>query len=339
MRYRTLGKTGLKVSEIGMGGVSAMGKYGAIGSENCGSAMSTPALFKGMQIYPVVQENFDQMMSCAEEKGINFIDTAPSYGDSEKVFGRYLKNHRAKWIVCTKVGTCGSWGNGALMNRDDIFNQVSDSLERLQLDYIDLLLIHSLDQYGKRETAVRRITSPGSMIDALCELKEQGKCRFIGASGQLPELIPAADSGVFDVMLTYNTFNLLVQDAGNKLFPLAREKNIGIILGGVLYQGLLTGNPDFVLKRKGEFYEKDDPASCQTQKLVAEVERLAEYVNGDARALRQLAFRFALSAPAVSVIVSAMKSIEEVEENVVASDLGALTQNELRQVMEVINKK
>src|SRR3972149_3718695 len=123
MRYRVLGKTGVKVSEIGMGGVSAMGKYGPVGSKGCDSKTAETKKFKGMLIYNVEYESFERMMSRAEELGINFIDTAPSYGDSEKVFGRFLKNHRDKWIVCTKVGTCGSWGSGALMSRKEIFEQ------------------------------------------------------------------------------------------------------------------------------------------------------------------------------------------------------------------------
>jgi aryl-alcohol dehydrogenase-like predicted oxidoreductase len=169
-------------------------------------------------------------------------------------------------------------------------------------------------------------------------LKKLGKVRFIGTSGQLPELIPAAKSWVFDVILTYNTFNLLVQDANDELFPLARKKNIGIILGGALYQGLLTGNPEFVLKKKEDFYEKEDPAYYRTEELMARLNRLMKYVKGDASALRQLAFRFALSEPVVSVVVTAMRSVEEVEENVAASDKGPLTQDETNEIMVVLNK-
>ena len=95
MRYRMLGRTEMNVSEIGMGGIGAMGKYG-----------------------PVTPDEFATTMARASMLGMNFLDTAPGYGDSEVVFGHYLKDHRQDWTVCTKIGTCGtpsrrgsSWSN------------------------------------------------------------------------------------------------------------------------------------------------------------------------------------------------------------------------------------
>ena len=175
-------------------------------------------------------------------------------------------------------------------------------------------------------------------MDSMRELQQRGRTRFIGASGQLPELIPAARSKAFDVILTYNTFNLLMQDAQEELFPLARQMNTGVILGGAFYQGLLTGNPEVVLKRKEEFFEADDPAFCRTQELISRTERLVDLVGGDARALRQLAIRFTLSDPSVSVVVSGAKTPQEVEENVAASEIGPLTQAEMRDVMAVVER-
>ena len=337
MEYRTLGRTNLRVSVIGMGGVSAAGKYGPVTEGDSGSAESRTHIFKGMRFYEVVPDSFARVMSRAEELGMNFVDTAPSYADSELVLGHYFRDHRDRWLICTKVGVCGSWGSGELMSRDMIFEQVSQSLQRLQVDYVDLILIHSLDQYGEGESTLESVLAPGGMIEPLRELQKQGKTRFIGVSGQLPELIPATKSGAFDVILTYNTFNLLIQDAQQELFPIARENNVGVILGGAFHQGLLTGNPDFVLERKEEFFEKKDPAYYRTQELMSRVERLMEFVGGDARALRQLAIRFTLSDPVVSVVVSGAKTPQEVEDNVAASELGPLTEAEMESVMAVVN--
>ena len=338
MHYRTLGRTGLRVSEIGMGGISAAGKYGPIVPEGAGQEMLRPHAFKNVELFSVVPEVFAVTMSQASAAGINFIDTAPSYGDSEAVFGHYLKEHREKWLLCTKIGTCGNWGDGRLPNREEIVTQVHDSLARLQVEQLDVLLIHSLEQYGKGEEATARVLT-GGMVEVMRELQQNGTVRFIGVSGQLPELVPAVKSGAFDVVLTYNSFNLLIQDAQRELFPLAREMNVGVILGGAFYQGLLTGNPEFVLKKKEQFFETTDPAYYETQELVARVERLTDFVGGDAGALRRLALRFALTDPAVSVVVSGMGDTEEVKENEAAAEPGPLTDAEIEEVMNVVKGK
>lgn len=336
MRYRVLGKTGLRVSEIGMGGVQAAGKYGPIVPQGAGAAMLEPQQFKDVHLYQVVPETFALTMARAGAGGINFVDTAPSYGDSEIVLGHYLKEHRDDWLVCTKIGVCGSWGDGRVLSRDDILAQVSTSLERLQLDTLDLVLIHSLDQYGRGKDAMARVLE-GGMIDCMRELVQRGWVRFIGTSGQLPELVAAVDSGVFDVVLTYNTFNLLIQDAQRELFQLALANDVGVILGGVFCQGLLAGNPEFALARKGEFFESDDPAYYRTEELLRKLDRLTDFVGGDARELRRLALRFALSEPAVSTVIIGMKTPEEVEDNVAAAECGPLSDTEMAEVMAVVD--
>ena len=161
MQYRVLGGTGLKVSEIGMGGIGAIGKYG-----------------------PVTPEQFATTMARASQLGMNFLDTAPGYGESEVVFGHYLKGHRQDWIVCTKIGTCG----GTVATRA-VVEQCEQSLRRLGVDHVDILLIHSIDQYGEGGRAIERVNDNG-MIEAMEGLRRDGKTRFIGVSGQLPELVP-----------------------------------------------------------------------------------------------------------------------------------------------------
>ncbi|NIA07898.1 MAG: hypothetical protein GWP14_09765 [Actinobacteria bacterium] len=340
MHYRTLGRTGLKVSVLGMGGGTAMGKCGAILANGTAKSPDGKAVkyYRNIPFYDVAAEGFARVMQEAAKLGVNFLDTAPSYGDSEAVFGHYLKHpdNRKKWLVSTKAGVCGSWGTGESLSKQEVFGQFENSLQRLQIDKIDLFLIHSIDQYGKGEQAVQRILEPGGLVDALRELRQAGKIGFFGASGQLPELIPAIKTDVFDVILTYNTYNLLLSDAADELFPLARKKNVGIILGGVYYQGLLTGNTDFFVRNRKFFYEDNDPASTHTQEIIARIERLMALVGGDARRLRQLAVRFAMSEPTISTIVLGMKSIQEVQENVEAANKGPLTAEELEELRKIM---
>ena len=338
MRYRTLGRTGLEVSEIGIGGIGPMGKYGPVaanGSSPSAANAETKA-YRTVRSFDVVPEGFARTMARAEELGVNFLDTAPSYGDSELVFGHHLKDpqNRRQWIVCTKVGACGSWGKGDTLPRQHIFDQAEASLKRLQVEQIDILLIHSIDQYGRGEEAVQRVVE-GGMVEALTELKASGKIRYFGVSGQLPELTCAARTGLFDVTLAYSTFNLLVRDAAKEFLPVALEQNLGVLLGGVFHSGLLAGDPNCQsLTDLARFFEKNDPGLANADRMVAAAGRLQAFAGGRPEDLRRLGIRFALSSEAVSTIVSGIRSIAEIEENVAAVDAGPLTARELAELAE-----
>lgn len=312
MKYRTLGKTGVKVSELGIGGIGAMGKYGAL----------TP-------------HEFAATMTRAAQLGVSFMDTAPAYGDSEVLFGHYLSSARDSWTVCTKTGYCGGGGSADPIDPRKVIEQCEQSLLRLRVDHVDMLLIHSIDQYGDGPDAVERIRGSG-MLDAIRRLREEGKVRFIGISGQLAELVPAVASGEFDVALTYNSFNLLVREADDRLLPLAAELNVGLILGGPFYQGLLSGIAERLAPEKQRWFERQDPGLHQTEDLLLRVRALLEMVGGDARELRRLALRFALSDPRISVAISGMSRPEEVAENAAAVDAGPFSASERRQVDQTL---
>ena len=313
MRYRTLGRTGLSVGEVSFGGVGAMGKYGS-----------------------VTAEQFSQVMSHASERGVNLLDTAPAYGKSQSVFGHHLADHRENWLICTKIGDCGPGDGGTFEpDVDQIISVVPQSLKDLQTDYVDILLIHSIEQYGAGAAAVEKILERGGLVDAMRQLQRDGRVRFIGVSGHVNELCHAVRTAEFDVALTYNSFNLLVQEAQTELFPIAREQNTGLLLGGALYQGLLAGLADFLVPRKDSFFEKSDPAFYRTDQLVARAARLLEFFDGDPRSLRQGAIRFSLSDPAVGSILSAMYLAEHVQENCAASDLPPLTPSEIETLLAV----
>ena len=332
MRYRRLGTTGLEVSEIGIGGIGPMGKYGPIAAD--GTSTQNPGKptgsYRGNPHFEVVPEGFARTMARAEELGVNFFDTAPSYGRSEEVFGHYLKDskHRKNWVVCTKPGVCGSMGDGRGMGRDEIVAQAETSLQRLQIDEIDVLLIHSVDQYGEGAQAVERIIQSG-MVESLEGLKAAGKIRFFGVSGMLPQLTEAARSDLFAVALTYTTYNLMVRDAGEEFLPVAIEKNLGVLLGGVFHGGLLSGDANCQsLKAVERFYEVGDPGLHETERIVECAQRLQAFAGGTGPDLRRMGIRFALSNPGVSTIVSGIRSITEIEENAAAVDAGPLTEGE-----------
>jgi D-threo-aldose 1-dehydrogenase len=340
MRYRTLGRTGIQVSEIGIGGIGPMGKYGPVAEDGTSPTPAAPPdkLYRHIPHFDVAVDGFARTMARASELGVNVLDTAPSYGDSEVVFGHYLKDpaRRRQWVVCTKTGVCGNMGDGGALESGEIIAQVEASLRRLQIEQIDILLIHSIDQYGCGEEAVERVIQAG-MVEALEQLKEAGKIRCFGVSGQLPELIPAARTGLFDVTLAYATYNLLVRDAAAEFLPLARQLDLGVLLGGVFHSGLLAGDPSCQsLTDLPRFFETQDPGLEQADRMVDSARRLQALAGGRPADLRRLGLRFALSHPAVSTIVSGVRSIDEIEENATAIEAGILTEAETADLEQVV---
>jgi len=340
MRYRKLGRTNLEISEIGIGGIGPMGKYGPVAAD--GTSARDPGeptgSYRGNPHFEVAPEGFARTMARAEELGVNFLDTAPSYGRSEEIFGHYLKNPRQRqnWIVCTKTGVCGSMGDGAAMAETEIVAMAEASLERLQIDEIDVLLIHSVDQYGTGTQALEHMVESG-MVSALEKLKAAGKIRFFGISGMLPQLSAAAQSDLFDVTLTYNTYNLLVRDAEQEFLPLCVKKDLGVLLGGVFHGGLLSGDAGSLSRKAVErFYEVGDPGLHLSGPIIEWAERLQAFAGGDGADLRRLGLRFALSHPGVSTIVSGIRNIAEIEENAAAVMAGPLSAEEQSALAEAL---
>jgi uncharacterized protein len=183
LRYRTLGRTGFQVSEIGFGGAGA----------------GLPNYLRSWD--PASGDNESTVIAAihrALECGINYFDTAAAYG-SEPVFGRALKEHRSEVFIATKCR-----GNTA----DDVRQSVEDSLRRLGTDYVDLIQHHG-EWYGDED--VEQFLARGGLLDGLRAVRASGLTRFIGftsegANGAVSRLI---GTGAFDVMQIQ--YNLLFQ--------------------------------------------------------------------------------------------------------------------------------
>jgi aryl-alcohol dehydrogenase-like predicted oxidoreductase len=218
MQYRTLGRTGLEVSEVGVGGAqfgltNYMGKWDAFSDE--AQRATTDTIHRALEL------------------GYNYFDTAPGYGDgrSEEMVGVALKGHRDEVVIATKVSG-GHW------TPDEIRDSVEASLRRLQTDVIDVIQFHGGWYHREQVDAIQRKGG----LDAFLELKEQGKVRFLGFTCEGPsagveELIA---TGAFDVMQT--RYNLMYQH------PSDWHNNEGIIrqadaqgMGIVLMRPLTSG--------------------------------------------------------------------------------------------------
>lgn len=193
MKMNILGRTNLKVTELG------------IGLAETGLAFDdTKAV--------------DTILNTALDKGINFLDTAECYGNSEEMLGKTISHRRNEFILATKTGHVVGDFKGSEWTADAITYSIERSLSLLKTDYIDIIQLHS---YGVH------FPPPNGVMDALLKAKETGKTRFIGYSQENEIAMKAVSSKVFDTLQT--SFSLVDQKARYELFSLCESLNIGII--------------------------------------------------------------------------------------------------------------
>lgn len=290
MQYRTLGRTGLRVSDVGFGAMTIGGEiFGATDDQE-----SLRALHRALDL------------------GMNFIDTADAYGrgHSEELLGQLLKTRRKEVVLATKGGNQFTVRQGLRnFDPDYITSALEASLQRLQIDTIDLYQLHNPSPEVMRQ---------GDIFERLDRCKREGKIRFYGVSLEKTEDgLVAIETGKPDTLQV--VYNILHQDPEEKLFPLAQKENIGILARVPLERGVLSGR----FKKREEFVEKDwrrgvfpDEGLTQTHAAVA---KLGFLVKGDVPNLAQAALRFILSHPAVSTVIPGIRTVRQVEDNIVVS--------------------
>jgi L-galactose dehydrogenase len=211
MEYAVLGRTGMKVSRLGLGGAPLAGDFGT----------ADPT-----EVQRLIHEALDV--------GINFIDTAPKYGlgESEKRIGQALEGRRDQVILASKAARSDQAYDYATTYRS-----VESSLQRLQTDWIDLLQLHDVETQSYDQIM-------NEAVPALLRLKEEGKIRYLGITARdLPLLIRYMQTGVFDTIQFYTRYMLIDHTAKDEVIPLAKELNIGVINGSVLGMGILADTP------------------------------------------------------------------------------------------------
>ena len=185
--------------------------------------ISTRTLFGAAALGRVDQADADRTLEVLLEYGINHIDTAASYGDSELRIGPWMKNHRDDFFLATKTGE---------RTYDKAKEELHNSLERLQVDYVDLWQMHCLVEDDEWETAM----GEGGVLQAFIEAKEQGLVRYLGVTGhgiQVADMhLRSLERFDFDsVLLPYN-FTMMQNpqyaSSVKKLFALCQERGIAI---------------------------------------------------------------------------------------------------------------
>ncbi|BDP44000.1 oxidoreductase (plasmid) [Deinococcus aetherius] len=308
MHYRELGKTGIRVSEVGFGAW-------AIGGDAWG---------------PVEDQASTRAMERALELGVNFIDTADVYGNghSETLVTKLLKGRRDQVVVATKGGLMGHHRDPKREPVYDASEKVvrafEDSLRRLETDYIDVYFDH-IWWNDPRETE--------AFVTAFSQLKREGRVRAVGVSTDDPEYVRHFNQGrTLDVVQL--DYSLLNRKAEGHILPYCQEHGIGVVVRGPLRMGMLTGKfsqdtqfPDGDIRRNW-------PQEAWYQEQLAQVEALRSLASAK-RSLGQLALRFVLNHPAVSVAIPGAKTPEQVEQNVAASIRPLLSEEDLRLIEQV----
>jgi len=189
-----------------------------------------PLGFGGLPLMNISREEASKVIRACLDGGINFADTATGYGDSEEMLSMALEVDRESFYIATKS-----------MNRSakGMAKMIDQSLMRMKTDYIDIYQIHAIG--SKQE--LDEVMSPGGAMEALRQAREAGKVRFIGVTGHQPDvLVDAIGTGEFDTVMA--PINVVDRESEEKLLPMAKELNIGImamkpVCGGTLDNPLL----------------------------------------------------------------------------------------------------
>ena len=211
MEYRILGKTDLKVSILGFGGAPLGNDYGTVDASEG-----------------------ERAVHLAIDQGISYFDVAPYYGKTlaEERLGAALKGRRDRVVLSSK---CCRYGLDDFdFSAKSVERSIDESLQRLQTDHLDLLIIHDIE-FGDRRQIIEET------IPAAHRVKQSGKARYVGISGLPPKFLRSvASEAAVDVILSYAHCNLLVRDLDEVLRPLAQERGIGLINASPLHLGILS---------------------------------------------------------------------------------------------------
>jgi len=294
MKYRTLGKTGLQVSVIGLGTMVHAGHFGPMKDSESLSAIAT-----------------------ALELGVNFIDTSDAYGAgyAETLLGNALKGKRDKVIIATKGGNVMSGPNRGkrIFNPDYISRVMEESLQRLQTDYIDLYQLHN---------PTVDVIEKGEVWEVLERARRAGKIRHYGVSiNSMEEGIAAVKDGRAETVQV--EYNLLAQKPAETIFPLAEQVQVGIIARVPLRRGILTGK--MTVADEARFQGEDVRARSfkgdPFRNELARAERLRFLVHGEVKNHVQAALAFCLAHPAVSITIPGARNAQQMRENAAGAEV------------------
>ena len=315
MNYRNLGETGMRVSEISLGTWVLGGEWGTVAEDDAYASLNRAVDF-----------------------GVNFLDTADVYGNgrSENLIGRLLKDRPNDEIfVATKAGRRLEPHTAEGYNHENLERFVERSLKNLGVEALDLLQLHCPPTETYRQD---------STFEALDRLQEAGKVRNYGVSVEKVEEARMALSYP-NVKTVQIIFNILRQKPAEEFFPLAEERNVGVLTRVPLASGLLSGKMSAdrafaeddhrSFNREGEAFDRGETFSGVNFETGLEAaEELKELVP-EGHTLAQFALRWILMHPAVSCAIPGGKNSSQVEDNVAAAQMPPLSEEAMRRTREI----
>jgi len=323
IRYKTLGNSGLFVSELCLGAMTFGGDEGIWG-----------------KIGNLQQEQADELIKIALEAGINFIDTANVYGfgASERIVGQSLKNlgvRREDVVVATKVlGPMGDGPNARGASRGHIMSECKASLKRLQTDYIDLYQIHGFDPATPIEET----------LEALNTLVQQGHVRYVGLSNwaawQVMKAIGITRARNLCPIVSLQAYYTLVgRDLEREIVPMLKSEKVGLMVWSPLAGGYLTGKYDGQdvskdgRRAKFDFPPVDRERGSKVIKVMREIAE-SKKIEGQPAKVAQIALAWLLHQKAVTSIIIGAKRSDQLKENISAAQI-RLSDDELTALDEV----
>ena len=285
MEKRPLGKTDMDVSVLGFGGSE-------IGYEH-----ASP-------------ETVAELLNSALDGGLNVIDTAECYYNSEELIGQTVSDRRKEFYLFTKCGHPHGMESGADWSKDSILKSIERSLERLKTDRLDLVQLHSCS-----ESTLRK----GEVIDALQTARERGHTRYIGYSGDSRAAHFAVECGAFDTVQT--SISIADQEAINLTVPLARERKMGVIAKRPIANAAWKTGHRPIDSYHHEYWER-------LRKLNY------DFLHVDLEKSISIALLFTLSIPGVHTAIVGTKNPERWEQNAKLLEAGPLDEPTFRNIRE-----
>ncbi len=314
MRYNRLGNTGLFVSELCLGTMTFGGGEG---------------MWK--KIGNLDQRNSNELVKASVDAGINFIDTANVYSEglSEQITGQALKDlgiARSDVIVATKaMGPMGRGINDCGASRYHLMNQIDASLERLQLDHVDLYQIHGWDPATPMEETLR----------ALDDIVRSGRARYIGVSNwaawQIAKSLGASElKGLAKFASLQAYYSLAGRDLERDIVPMLESEGLGLMVWSPLAGGFLSGKFTRTSEGEGRRAEFDFPP-VDKERVYDAVDAMRTIADSKDATVAQIALAWLLAKPAVTTVILGANRPDQLEDNLGSVDV-KLSKEEMQQL-------